>query len=358
MESLGGLALEWFSEPTLMALAGLFGGVLLGLAARLGRFCTLGAIEDLYYGDSSVRFAMWGIALGVAVMGTFGLVAIGALDLSDTLYLSLSWNPVASIVGGLMFGYGMALAGNCGYGALARMAGGDLRSFMIVTVMGIAAYVALGGPLSALRQTLFPVREAGPDPAGIVHLLADYLPFGLPVIGVTLGALILVFTLFHRGLRQSPASIIWGAVVGVAIVSGWLFTQWISANGFGPRAVLSHTFTAPVGETLLYAMTSSGNSISFGTGSVLGVVIGAFAGCIWRGHLRWEACEDPRELGRQLGGAVLMGFGAVIAIGCSIGQGLSAFSVLAFSAPVTFACIILGAAIGLRQLIEGFRPIV
>lgn len=193
-----------------MAFAGLFGGVLLGLAARLGRFCTLGAIEDLYYGENSVRFAMWGIALGVAVMGTFGLVGLGALDLPDTLYLSQGWNPVASIVGGLMFGYGMALAGNCGYGALARMGCGDLRSFLIVIVMGIAAYVALGGPLSSLRLALFPVAQAGPTSPGIVHLLADHLPFGIPAIGVTLGALILVGTLLNRRLRQSPMSVLWG----------------------------------------------------------------------------------------------------------------------------------------------------
>jgi len=104
-------------------------------------------------------------------------------------------------------------------------------------------------------------------------------------------------------------------------------------------------------------MTSSGNTISFGTGSVLGVVIGSLLGCLLKGHLQWEACEDPRELRRQLAGAVLMGIGAVIAIGCSVGQGLSAFSVLAYGAPVTLACIVVGAAIGLRQLIEGFRRI-
>lgn len=340
-----------------MALAGLFGGVLLGLAARLGRFCTLGAIEDLYYGASSVRFAMWGIALGVAIIGTFGLSAAGALALTDTLYLGIAWNPWASIVGGLIFGYGMALAGNCGYGALARMGCGDLRSFMIVIVMGVSSYVALGGPLSAARLVIFPVNDAGPNPASLAHLASSFLPFDLHVTGITIGVLIIVLTLFHAGLRNSPKSILWGAVVGVAIISGWGFTQWITAHGFDRSIIVSHTFTAPVGETLLYVMTSSGNSISFGTGSVCGVVLGALLGCLIKGHLRWEACEDPRELRRQIGGAVLMGIGAVIAVGCSVGQGLSAFSVLAYSGPVTLACIVAGAAIGLRQLIVGFSRI-
>jgi uncharacterized membrane protein YedE/YeeE len=352
-----GLLLDRFSEPTLMAFAGLFGGILLGLAARLGRFCTLGAIEDLYYGASSVRFAMWGVALGVAIIGTFALSATGLLTLSETLYLSAGWNPYASVVGGLMFGYGMAMAGNCGYGALARMGCGDLRSFMIVTVMGVSAYVALGGPLSALRLALFPIPEAGSIPSSYAHLLAGYLAVDLHIVGITLGALLIIITLFHKGLRASPSSIGWGVVAGLAIVSGWAGTQWVTAHGFDRSIVVSHTYTAPVGETLLYVMTSSGNTISFGTGSVIGVVIGSLLGCLLKGHLRWEACEDPRELRRQLAGAVLMGIGAVIAIGCSVGQGLSAFSVLAYGAPVTLACIVLGAAIGLRQLIEGFRRI-
>ena len=64
----------------------------------------------------------------------------------------LSWNPAASVIGGLMFGYGMALAGNCGFGALARFGGGDVRSFVIVLVMGVSTYVVLQGPLAALRR--------------------------------------------------------------------------------------------------------------------------------------------------------------------------------------------------------------
>jgi len=111
--------------------------------------------------------------------------------------------------------------------------------------------------------------------------------------------------------------------------------------------VISHTFSAPIGETLLYLMTSSGNTISFGTGSVVGVLLGALAGSLIKGHFRWEACDDPRELGRQI-------LGAVVAVGCSVGQGLLAFSVLAYSAPVTLICILAGAAVGLRQLILGF----
>lgn len=346
--------LSTFSEPALVALVGMFGGILLGLAARMGRFCTLGAIEDVYYGDSTLRLRMWGVAVGIAIIGTFGLSAFNLLNLQDTLYLSREWNPLASILGGLLFGYGMALAGNCGYGALARLGGGDLRSFVIVLVMGLSSYITLGGALSSWRLWAFGGREevsASPD---FASLLSGWSGFSSDVIGIAIGSLILLATLWNRELLNSPKYTFWGVVVGLGIVSGWAGTAWIANAGFDATPVVSHTFSAPIGETMIYIMTSSGNAIGFGTGSVFGVLFGAFLGSLIKGHFRWEACEDPRELKRQILGAALMGIGAVVAVGCSVGQGLSAFSTLAFSAPVTFTAIMAGAAIGLRQLIEGF----
>lgn len=348
--------LNLVSEPVAVAFVGLVGGILLGLAARMGRFCTLGAIEDLYYGESPQRLLMWGIAIGVAVMGTFGLSATGLLDMEQTLYLGRAWNPIESIVGGLIFGYGMALAGNCGYGALARVGGGDLRSLLIVLIMGISAYMALGGPFSGLRLWLFGETIPATSPATIAHTIAQLTGLSMQTAGMALGALILALTLFSKSMRASPSHIVWGAIAGLAIVSGWAGTYWVATVGFDATPVVSHTFSAPIGETILYAMTSSGNTISFGTGSVVGVLLGALAGSLIKGHFRWEACDDPRELGRQILGAVLMGIGAVVAVGCSVGQGLSAFSVLAYSAPLTLICIMAGAAIGLRQLIWGFSP--
>ena len=85
------------------------------------------------------------------------------------------------------------------------------------------------------------------------------------------------------------------------------------------------------------------------------MLIGAFFGSIIKGHFRWEACEDPRELKRQILGASIMGVGAVISLGCSVGQGLTAFSTLSYSAPLTLLSIYFGARIGLFQLIEGFQ---
>lgn len=342
-------------DPVLIALAAIGGGVLLGLAARIGRFCTLGAIEDLLYQGSDTRLRMWGLAIGLAGIVVFGMAALGAFEIAENVYWLAPWSPLASVVGGLLFGYGMSIAGNCGHGALARFGGGDLRAFVIVLVMGISAYVMMSGPLAAFRVGLTEATTLDWQSRSYAEVLARLT--GLPLVwsGLILSGAILALALGSRGFLGRPKAVFWGAAVGFAIASGWIATSHVATHGFMAQPVVSHTFSAPLGDTILFLMTASGGTaFGFGVASVFGVLAGSFVGSLIKGHFRWEACEDPRELRRQMLGGICMGFGGVIAVGCSIGQGMSAFSVLALSAPVTLAAIFAGAALGLRQLITGF----
>ena len=336
--------------------AGLAGGLVLGLAARRGRFCTLGAIEDAVYGQDWTRIRMWAFALGVAIAGVFIFAAAGLVDRDASLYVQVQWNPVSAVLGGLLFGYGMAIAGNCGYGALARLGGGDLRSLVIVVVMGVSAYLVLSGPLAPVRVMLFPTDEGSGSASGYADLISSVtrLPAWVPASAIALA--FGVWALSGITLRRRASLILWSGAVGLAIVSGWVATSNIAALSFEIVAIESHSFTAPVGETLLYTMTGSAGGISFSVGSVLGVILGAMIGSLSKGQFRWEACDDPGELGRQILGGAMMGIGGVLALGCSVGQGLTAFSTLAYSAPVVLAAIFVGAVIGLRQLVRGFAP--
>jgi len=327
------------------------------LAARLGRFCTLGAIEDVLYGGNSDRLRLWFAAIGFAIIGSFGLMALGFFDPAKSFYLSQTWSPVATIFGGLLFGYGMALAGNCGFTALARLGGGDLRSFVIVIVIGLASYATVSGPLAWIRVIVFPPAQSASSPSGIAHFIGELTGFSVPLIGILIGTVILFSALAGSSFRKNPANIVWSGVIAAAIILAWAGMSYVNRTGFEDLAVVSHTFSVPIGDSILYGMTATGQTLSFAIGSVVGVWVGAFIGSLIKGHFRWEACEDPRELRRQIFGAGMMGVGAVIAFGCSIGQGLSAFSLLAFSAPVTFAAIFAGAAFGLRQLIVGFGSV-
>ncbi|MEQ3626793.1 MAG: YeeE/YedE family protein [Celeribacter sp.] len=345
--------LTGISEPVLSALIGLGGGLLLGLAARLGRFCTLGAIEDALYGGTSLRLRAWGLAIALSVTGVFTLAAAGLLPLGDVFYLRPGWNPFAHLGGGLVFGYGMALAGTCGYGALARLGGGDLRAMVIVLVMGTAALATLIGPLAPLRVALFPPDLLPTTGATGLAQTAARLT-GLPALPLGAGAGLIASALLIRPLLRQPRVALGAVLVAGAVLSGWAGTAWLWQNGFDGIRPQSHTFAAPPGETLLWLMTGGLRPVGFGIGSVVGVVIGACIGCLRQRRFRWEACEDPRELRRQIAGAALMGAGAVVAQGCTIGQGISAASTLSYGAPLTLVGIGAGAALGLRQLIAGF----
>ena len=274
---------------------------------------------------------------------------------TESFYHTIGWNPFASVIGGMIFGYGMAMAGNCGFGALVRFGGGDLRSLVVVVVIGIFAFVTLSGPLAPLRAAIFPQEEAVAT-QGIAHWLSAHTGAPPLIFASTLGLAALIWALVHPPLRRSPAMIAWGIAAGFAVVWCLIGTTWIWHESFGEVGVEGPSFTAPLGRTIIFFMTSTAGGISFSVGLVAGVLGGAFAGSTIRGLFRWEACEDPRELGRQVSGAALMGIGGTLALGCSVGQGVTAMATLAVSAPVTLAAIAAGGLFGLRQLIGGFQP--
>jgi len=340
---------------TLAAIVGLVGGMLLGLAGRMGHFCSLGALETAVYGNDQIRLRMWGIALGSAIFGVFSLEAIGIFDFSQSFYHQIKWNPWASIIGGLIFGYGMAMAGNCGFSSLTRFGGGDLRALVVLVVIAIFSFITLNGPLSSLRLRFLP-EEPSEGLNSMAHKLSEMTGLAPIAFAYAFATVLILWALSYEKLRRKPEHIFWAAVVGGAITIGFWGTSLVNKESFGETLVESYTFTAPLGRTLLYLMTSSAGGLVFSVGAVLGVITGAFIGSTIKRNFRWEACEDPRELGRQVGGAALMGIGGVIAIGCSVGQGLSAFATLSYSAPVTLAAIAAGGLLGLRQLIHGFQP--
>lgn len=342
-------------ENGLVTLIGFGGGLVLGLAARMARFCTLGAIEDALYGGSRDRILMWPLTLGIAVISTFALDWASVVPLENSVYLKYKLSISASIFGGLMFGLGMALAGNCGFGALARLGGGDLRSTLIILTIGIAAYMTAIGPLAPVRLWLFARTDAPPDaPSGIAHHFADFTGIDAIYLALPIGLGMILIALRDRHFLANRSAIFWSIMVGLAITSGWLGTSWAAARSFDIVPIESHTFTMPLGEILMAGMTANSIEGSFSIGSVLGVLCGAFLGSRIRHQFRWEACDDPGELRRQIFGGFLMGIGGVIALGCSIGQGISAFSVLAVSAPITAASIGVGAVVGLKYLVEGW----
>ena len=206
--------MDSISFGVMAALIGLVAGVVLGLSARLGNFCTLGALETAVYGGDQRRLRLWGIVLAVSISGVYLGAATGHVEIAQTFYHQIAWNPWASVVGGLLFGYGMALAGNCGFGALVRFGGGDLRSLVVVVVMGVVGFITLSGPLAPLRVALFEQRTAQ-GPQGIAATIEAIAGVPQLVSALVIAAGLLIWALAYGPLRRAPSEMAWGLVAGL-----------------------------------------------------------------------------------------------------------------------------------------------
>ncbi|MBI5261784.1 MAG: YeeE/YedE family protein [Bradyrhizobium sp.] len=338
-------------------ISGLLAGGLLGVAGRAGRFCTLAMLEEAFYASNTRRLRSFALAATVALLLTQLMAVLGLVDLSASIYLSPSIGLGGAVIGGLMFGLGMALVGTCGFGTLVRIGGGDLRAFVVYLVLGISALAAMRGLTGLMRLTLIePLSLSLPEGTtqNLDSLLAPLFGNHARAVVVSFVAIaLLTWSLADGQLMRSPRWLLGGLAAGVAVAFGWFATGWLGRDDFAPDRVASLSFVAPLGNSILYVATFSGSRADFGIGSVAGVVLGSFIAALSARGFRWEACDDARELKRHMVGGVLMGTGGIMSMGCTIGQGLSAFSTLAISAPITMVAIACGARVGLEFTMTG-----
>ncbi|SRR5579883_389363 len=351
-------------NPSIIAFAcGLAAGAVLGLAGRAGRFCTLAMLEDAYFGSDMRRLKSFALAAAIALAATQALAGSGIVDLSRSIYVTSSIGFGGAIVGGLMFGVGMAMVGTCGFGTLVRVGGGDLRAIVVFLVLGISALATMRGVTGMLRVRLIEPLSLG-LPEGTNQTLTSLIGLSssaaarfVLVAAVTIA--LAFWALADGKLVRSPRLLASGIAVGAAVAFGWFATGWLADDVFDPIRVSSLTFVAPLGDSILYVATFSGARVNFGIGSVAGVVAGSLIAALMSHGFRWEACDDARELKRHMTGALLMGIGGIMSMGCTIGQGLSAFSTLAVSAPIAMLAIACGARLGLEYTMTGeWRPAV
>lgn len=330
---------------------GLVGGAVLGFAGRWSKFCTFGAIEDAVYGADWTRLRCWALAAAVAIGLSQTMAILGTVDLSLSIYLTREIGWLGALVGGLMFGFGMALVGTCSYGTLLRCGGGDLRAVVVLLVIGVSAYATMRGLTGMGRALLLERLQLDGDLFGGPGL-ATRRPAVVAAIIATAGvAPLLVFAFWKRDLIDRGRLLAAGLAIGGAVAFGWWGTA-VAHDPFNPARLESFSFVAPLGETLVYLMTASGSRLGFMPGSVAGVLAGAFLAAWWSGELRWEAYDDAREMKRHLLGAVLMGTGGIAALGCTIGQGMTGVSTLSYASFLTVIAIFAGARAGLYWLVE------
>lgn len=340
-------------EPAqIVILGGLTIGVLFGGVAQTTAFCSSGAILDLVRSGDGNRLRAWGLAAAVAILSSQLLLGFEIVDLHKSVYLTNPLTMVGPILGGLMFGVGMMLAQGCAARNLVRLGAGNLRSLVVVLVFSVAAYATMRGILAPWRLALETLTRADMGASGVPELLvhifavkADQMRWIVALISAGgLAALCLA----NAAFRSSPRNVVAGLAIGLLVTAGWYLTGGLARDDFNPVPPASLTFVAPLGDSLQYVMIFTGTKSSFGIALVGGVVVGSFAAAVVRRRFRIEGFANQSDFLRQLTGAVMMGVGGVLAMGCTIGQGLTGLSALSLGSLLAALSICIGGFLGAR----------
>lgn len=346
--------------------AAFFLSVLFGVLAQRTHFCTMGAVSDIVTVGDWTRMRMWGMAIGVAMIGFYTLAAAGQIDPAKTLYASSRVIWLSALVGGSLFGFGMVLASGCGSKTLVRIGGGNLKSVVVFLVMGIAAFATLKGISAVVRvATIDRIALDFSGNAALSNWLGNAIgltPSGAGlVLALVLGLGLIIWALLGRDFVRFD-NLLAGFGIGAVIVAMW----WVSghlgyvaehpdtlqeaflATNSGRAEALS--FVSPVAYTLDWFMFFSDKSklLTIGIVSVFGVVAGSAVYALATRNFRWEGFRDAEDTANHLVGAVLMGVGGVCAMGCTVGQGLSGIATLSMTSFVAVASILAGCVAALK----------
>lgn len=378
------MTFESFAEAQSFFLWSTFGiALLMGAIVNKTNFCTMGAVSDLVNMGDSGRFRAWLLAIAVAVIGVVALEHYGLAQPGKAFppYRAGQLVWAENLLGGLLFGIGMTLASGCGNKCLIRIGGGNIKSIMVMLIIGVIAYFMIN-PFPGSDQTLYTVLfykwlnplavnvGASQDLGALVS--SNAAATARLVIGGAIGLLLLVIVFRSAEFRGSFDNILGGLAVGLAVLAAWYVTSNIHIDADGellslpgyydqwdmyaeseegkpaqgrPLSPQSFTFISPMGQTVGYAASKFDASLlTFGVMAFLGVIAGSLLWSLLSRSFRIEWFNSFSDFLAHFIGAILMGFGGVLALGCTVGQAITGISTLALGSFLTFAAIVLGAA--------------
>ena len=361
--------------------------VIMGAVVNKTNFCTMGAVSDMVNMGDYGRFCAWLLAIAVALLGVTALEYLGMVEVNSTFppYRNAQLVLGENILGGMLFGIGMTFASGCGNKTLIRIGGGNLKSVLVFIIIALIAWYMIN-PFPGSDKTLFSVllydwiRPISVDlgshqDIGAV-ISSENTAMARLAAGGLIGLLLLIFIFCSADFRTSKDNILGGMVVGLVILAAWYTSSNIGVNaddslyslsdyysewdmlaeddtGKPERgtavAAQSFTFINPIGQSYGFAAAGFDRAmITFGLVSVFGVMLGSFAWALISRSFRIEWFVDMKDFFTHLTGAILMGFGGVLAMGCTIGQGITGVSTLAIGSILTFFSIVFGSALTMK----------
>jgi uncharacterized membrane protein YedE/YeeE len=352
-------------------LAAVFGiAAVMGAVANKTNFCTMGAVSDWVNMDDKGRLRAWLLAIAVAMTGVLLLEGLGKINLAGATfppYRTASFAWLRYLLGGLMFGVGMTLASGCGNKTLIRIGGGNLKSLVVLAIASTMAYLMLWSNFyGAVFDSWMAPLTVNLGSVGIKAQTLDGILGGIMgmentaslhlMIGGMVVAALLAFAFASADFRSNSDNVLAGIVIGVAVTAGWYLTgsalgaewkEWAAMADTPPSRVevQSFTFISPMGDTVRYLMNPGNFSlINFGIAALTGVIVGSLLYSLITRKFRVEWFSSGGDFANHAVGAVLMGVGGVLSMGCTVGQGITGVSTLAVGSMLTLAAIIAGAA--------------
>ena len=350
--------MEDLSHIHLVSILGFCIALVFGFVGNKTHFCTMGAISDVVNIGSRGRMGSWFLGIGIAVLGVQFLRSQGFISLGESMYLSTQFLYLSYVLGGFIFGIGMTLAAGCGQRNLVRVGGGNLKSLVVVLVLGITAYMTLRGLFALFRinyiyKANIELQDLGMNSQGLTQGISALT--GVPdsttlqtITALILGLGFIAYALKQQEFRSSFDNILAGVTVGGCVVAAWFVTGYIGQDDFDPIAPQGLTFVGPTGDMISYLMTFTGAQINFGIAVTFGMIVGSFIYAVISGTFRIETFSNQSEMVGHLIGAVMMGFGGVLSFGCTIGQGVTGISTLAIGSFLTLLMIVFGSALTMK----------
>jgi uncharacterized membrane protein YedE/YeeE len=355
-------------------------GFILGYVVNKTNFCTMGAVSDLVnIGDSS-RFKAWLLAIATAIVGVTLLEYMSIVDIDESRipYRNSVFFWPRYILGGIMFGIGMTLASGCGNKILIRIGGGNIKSIFVLIVAGLMALLMTRTDFYGLlfHSWMNPISpdlaKLGISDQSIQTMFSSItgIESNNMIITILVPAIISILLLkyiFSSYSKLSSDNILSGIVVGLVVTFAWLISggelgqAWIENNDFLDTpypsvGVQSFTFINPMGELLIYSSSVFDSFyLTFGVTALISTVCGSFIYALISNNLRLEWFANKHDFYRHLLGAVLIGIGGVLSLGCTIGQGVTGVSTLALGSIITLISIIFGASLMMK--IEYYRAV-
>ena len=340
--------LETYGDHWILAMGGAVIGLLFGFSAQRSKFCARAAVIECCEGQWRQKFAGWLLAFAVAMLMVQLAITLGLLKPESSRHLGSQGSISGAVLGGLMFGMGMIMTRGCASRLIILSGNGNLRALLSGLVFAVTVQATISGALAPARQFMASwwTVDGGPQ-RNMLNALGTNSWMGLAI-----GLLFLGTAIWRFRVSGGTKPLVWGNVfVGVAIALGWFFTQWIASASFEPIPLQSLSFSSPSAEWLTRVLyTNTAPRFGFDAGLLPSVFVGSFMAAFLFGEFKFEGFQTENKLGHYLTGAVLMGFGAVLAGGCTVGAGMTGGVVFSNTAWLTLLSIMAGAALTYRFL--------